>query len=420
VLRDATNPETWLQLGNAYRKAKPGEGGGKAFESYKKALEVKPDYAVADIRLAKLFESQKNWEFVLQYLNDAITRDPKFAPAYYELFYYYFFREKYPEAEEQLKKYVTVTDDVVQNDYLYAQLCFGHKDYDCAITKALTVATAMGAETKPKVFKLLAYSYFEKGDSINAKKYMDAYFGKERPEGLIAKDYELQAKILLKTGGSNEEVKNVFLKGAALDTVLTSKIDGLKAAAEIFKARGDSLSRITEGDIRVEIIKLKPTPSQRDYFDAGLAYYQGKDYKKSDSIFTFYTQKWPDEVFGWQMEFSIQRAIDTSMALGLAVPSGLKYLEVLEKDKDTAKNKKTIIGVAGYLAQYYANIAKDREKAIVYLEKLVALDPTNADFKKYLDDMKKPPKPQKSGPRPPVPNARPKAPDTGKNIALNK
>ena len=247
---------------------------------------------------------------------------------------------------------------------------------------------------------------------------MTAYFGKERPEGLIAKDYELQANILSKTGGSNEEVKNAYLKGASLDTVLTSKIDFLKAGAEFFKTKGDSLSRITEGDIRMEIIKLKPNPSQRDYFDAGLAYYQGKDYKKSDSIFTFYTQKWPEEVFGWQMEFSIQRAIDTSMALGLAVAPGLKYLEVLEKD--TAKNKKTIIGVAGYLAQYYANIAKDKEKAIVYLEKLVLLDPTNPDFKKYLEDMKKPaPKPPKSGPRP-KPNARPKAPAIVKNALAKK
>ena len=93
-----------------------------------------------------------------------------------------------------------------------------------------------------------------------------------------------------------------------------------------------------------------------------------------------YIEKWPDEVFGYQLEFSIQRALDTSMTLGLAVPVGIKYLEVLEKD--TAKNKKTIIGVAGYLAQYYANIAKDREKAIVYLEKMVMYDPANSDFKK--------------------------------------
>jgi Flp pilus assembly protein TadD len=405
VLRDANNPETYMQLGNAYRKAHPGEGGGKAFESYKKALEVRPDFAVVDVRLAKLFESQKNWEFVLQYLNDAITRDPKFAPAYYELFYYYFFREKYPEAEEQLKKYVTVTDDQVANDYLYAQLCYGHKDYDCAITKAVSVAAALGTETKPKVYKLLAYSYFAKGDSINAKKNIDSYFAKERPEGYISKDYELLANILAKTGGSNEDVKNAYLKGADIDTVLTSKIDFLKAGAEFFKTRGDSLSRITEGDIRQQIIKLKPNPSQRDYFDAGLAYYQGKDYIKSDSIFSYYTQKWPDEVFGWQMEFSIQRAKDTAMTLGLAVPPGIKYLEVLEKD--TAKNKKTIIGLSGYLAQYYANIAKDREKAIVYLEKMVMYDPTNADFKKYLDDMKKPAPVKKNGPNP-GPNVKPK------------
>ena len=209
-------PETYLQLGNAYRKARPGEGGGKAFETYKKALEVRPDFAVADIRLAKLFESQKNWELVLQYLNDAVTRDPKFAPAFYELFYYYFFREKYPEAEEQLKKYVAVTDDAVQNDYLYAQLCFGHKDFDCAITKASNVMNTTGTATKPKVYKLLSYSYYEKGDYANAQKFLNDYFAKEKPEQVISKDYELQAKIYSKTGSSNDQIVSTIVKGVAL------------------------------------------------------------------------------------------------------------------------------------------------------------------------------------------------------------
>ena len=34
------NAETFVQLGNAYRKAKPGEGGGDAYQSYNKALDV--------------------------------------------------------------------------------------------------------------------------------------------------------------------------------------------------------------------------------------------------------------------------------------------------------------------------------------------------------------------------------------------
>lgn len=87
------------------------------------------------------------------------------------------------------------------------------------------------------------------------------------------------------------------------------------------------------------------------------------------------------------MQFNIKRAMDTSMALGLAVQPAIKYLEVLEKD---TANKKTTLQVAGYLAQYYANIAKDKEKALVYLQKMLALDPTNPDIKKYVDDMKKP------------------------------
>jgi hypothetical protein len=75
------------------------------------------------------------------------------------------------------------------------------------------------------------------------------------------------------------------------------------------------------------------------------------------------------------------------MEKGLAVETGLKYLEVLEKD--TVKNKTSIISTAGYLAQYYANIAKDKEKALIYLEKMLALDPSNENIRKYRDDMKK-------------------------------
>jgi len=386
--RDKKNPELFLQLGNAYRKARPGEGGGQAYTNYKKALELDPNFAVASLRLAKLFESQKNWELVFQYLSDAIRQDPNFAPAYYELFYYYFYRQNYPEAENILKKYITCTDNQVENDYLYAQMCYGNKDFDCTISKANAVFTALGTQTKPKVFKLLAYAYFDKGDYANAKTFVDRYFNRENTEKIIPMDYKLKADVLSNIGGSSDVIYSTYIQGAEIDTVLTSKIDFLTKGADFFKKKGDSLSRNKEGDLRMAILKLKPDPSQRDIFDAGFAYYQGKNYVKSDSIFNFFTKKWPDEIFGWQMEFAIQSAIDTSMALGLAVPPGIKYLEILEKD--TAKNKQSIIGIASYLAQYYANILKDKEKAIVYLEKLVLLDPTNDTFKKYLDDMKKP------------------------------
>ncbi len=94
VSRDPKNLEALLQLGNAYRKADPGNGGSDAYIYYNKALAINPNYSIANLRLAKLFESQKNMDMVLKYLNEAVTRDPKFTIGYYELFYYYFYTRK--------------------------------------------------------------------------------------------------------------------------------------------------------------------------------------------------------------------------------------------------------------------------------------------------------------------------------------
>jgi len=71
----------------------------------------------------------------------------------------------------------------------------------------------------------------------------------------------------------------------------------------------------------------------------------------------------------------------------------MKYLEVLEKD--TLKYKTSIISTAGYLAQYYANVAKDKDKALFYLKKMLMMDPNNETIKKYIADMEKPVKPTK-------------------------
>jgi len=308
-------------------------------------------------------------------------------------------------------------------------MCYGNKDYNCTITKATNVVSAMGTSTKPKVYKLLAYAYLEKKDYANAKKYVDMYFGKEKPETIIALDYKLKADIISQIGGTPDEVFATYIQGATADTVLTSKIDFLKQGAEYFKAKGDSISRNKEGDLRVAIIKLKPNPGQRDVFDAGYAYFQGKNYAKSLEYFNTYSQKWPDETFGWQWIFNIQRTIDSTMEKGLAVEPAIKYLAVLEKD--TLKNKAAIISTAGYLAGYYNNIAKDKEKAIIYLEKMLALDPTNENIKNNLDLLKKAPAPKtgsnpkgsvvpKTSSQKPASNAKSKTTVTAKNTVSKK
>ncbi|HEX5652364.1 MAG TPA: tetratricopeptide repeat protein [Chitinophagaceae bacterium] len=403
IEKDQKSPDLYMQLGNAYRKAKPGEGGGDAYVNYNKALEVNPNFVVAYIRLAKLFEAQKNWELVLQNLNASVAKDPSFTLGYYELFYYNFFRQRFPEAEEFLKKYINskASENDIQDQYLYAQLCWAKKDYACATSKAESVTAAMGAATKPKVLKLLADAYLQKGDSINAKKYVDQYFAKEKPEDFIGFDYALKADIYSKFPGQEAVVFDSYLEGVKIDTVLDNKVEILKKGAEFFRKRNE---REKEGDLMVKLLEIKPKPSINDYFDAGRAYYFGKQYAKSRDLFTTFIQKYPDEVYGYEWVFNNSKVIDTLKKDSIAVPDALKLFDF--SAKDTTKFKRQYISAASYLAIYYANDAKDKDKAIEYLKKWQEADTANAEaIQKNIDIL------QKSGKSSPGPrgNSTPRA-----------
>jgi tetratricopeptide (TPR) repeat protein len=424
------NAEMYLLLGNAVRKARPGEGGGEAFQNYQEALRLSPGYSLANYRLARLFDSQKNWELVLQYLNECVQKDPRFTPAYYELFYYYFYRRDYVNAEKQLQLFIETKqpEKNIQDEFLYSQLCWARGDFNCAISKAEQVIAAMGAATRPRVYRLLADAFYQLGDTLakqqqtdaaaqafgNAKKYSDQFFA-HPGEGMDAEalyDFQLRADIIDKTGGTPGEIFQTYQQSTRVDTLVGLKVDLLKKGADRFKAKGDSLSRIIEGDLRALILTTKPNPSQRDLFDAGFAYYQGQSYSIADSLFGVYVVKYPEESFGYMMKYNIQRAIDPTMELGAAVPWAEKYLAILEKD--TVKNKKTIIGVAGYLAAYSANVLKDKDKALLYLRRMLTLDPTNAAIQQNINVLEKAaaPKPANAPKNDPAP-APSTAPKTG-------
>lgn len=404
--KEPKNTEILLQLGNAYRKAKPGEGGGDAYKTYKKALDVNPSFAVANLRLAKLFESQKNWELVLENLNEAIRRDANFAPAYYELFYYYFYRSQFPEAEAQLQKFISTTDADTQNEFLYAQLCWAKKDFDCAITKAEGVVTVSGEKVKPKVLKLLADAYFQKGDFTNAKKYIDRYFAREKKEDLIAFDFKLKADILSKTGGTDEEVLDTYVKGVEFDSVMTSKIDYLKQGAKFFKEAG---KRDKEAVLLEMITKVKPNPSINDYFEAMLARYFAKEHELSRATAEVMVQKFPEEIFGYEWMYNNSVAIITdtlrSDTARKAYQAATGINDILQlynfTAKDTAKYKKQYINSVRFLAAYYINDAGDKEKSLEFFRKWQEADVANAAaIQGYIDQIEKMPARKGTGTKP--------------------
>ncbi|HEX7905015.1 MAG TPA: tetratricopeptide repeat protein [Chitinophagaceae bacterium] len=391
VQREPNNPDIYVNLGNAYRKAKPGEGGGQAYTSYKKALELNPNFPLAYLRLAKLFEAQKNWELNLDNLNKAIAVDPKFSPAYYELFYYNFFRKKFDEAETYLKKYIDsrLPETYIDDQRMYAELCWGRKDFNCAISKAEGIVTSEGQYVKPKVLKLLADSYNEKGDSINAKKYIDWYFTKEKPEDMLnadhAFDHALKAEIYFKFPGQENVAFASVLDGVRIDTTVEGKVKILTDAAEKLKAKG---LRDKEAELLAKIIEVKPKPTINDYFYTTRSYYFAKMYDKSRAFALKMIENYPTEVFGYEWAFNNSSVVDTVKKDSIAVPDALKLYEFSQKD--TTKFKKQYIVSVRYLAGYYINDAKDKEKAIEFFQKWKEADVANAPtIQGYIDQIQK-------------------------------
>ena len=404
--RDDKNPDIYLNLGNAYRKARPGEGGGQAYQNYHKALSVSPNFARAYVRIAALFEAQKNWDLMLENLNKSVEVDPKFTKGYYELFYYYFYRNRLTEAEDYLKKYISskTPETDIQDEYMYAQLCYVKKDYQCTITKSQAVVANMGDKTKPKVYRLLAYANYDKGDYNEALKNSNIFFEKKNPDDFGAKDYKLRADILAKTGGAPDDILKTYMAGAAMDTVLADKIDLLNQGAKLFK---DMKMRDKELVLLEEVLRIKPKPTINDYFNATLAAYFSNQNTKSRDYALKMEELFPAEMYGYVWAFNNSMILDTVKKDSIAVPDALKLYEFTSKD--TAKYKKDYITAVRYLAGYYINDAQDKEKSLEFFQKWLEVDTANAvKIQEFIDQIKK------------QPPARPGNPPRGGSSATQK
>jgi tetratricopeptide (TPR) repeat protein len=401
--------DIYLNLGTALLKAKPGENGGVAFTAYQKAFEANPNFAVPYYRMAMLFKTQKNWELFEKYLNDAISRDPRFAPAYYELAYFKMGKLDLAAAEANARKFAEVADSDPQNEYLRASILYAQKNYDQAITVAKSIIDRLGDKTKARVYKLMAYGYLDKKDTAAAKPFIDQYFAKVKPEEVLALDYSLKANVYSGIPGQEAVVFASYTDGIKADTSLDNKMDLLKTGADFFAQRKQFDK---EAQLRQMLLEMKPNPNINDYFSTGLAYYRTRNYPdviKSYNIFKTVSEKFPDQQFGWEWMYNNAILIDTVKRDSIAVPAALKWLEFAQKD--TVKFNRQISATSYYLATYYQD--KDKEKAIQYLTIMMNAtkdEATKESIRKNIELLRRPPQQtrtqtQTTRPRPDTPPA---------------
>ena len=378
--KDDNNPSINILEGLAYRKL---SDASKAFLAYQQALKKDKNNVKAHYLLGKIFTAQKNQEVYLEHFMKAYKIDSTYAPVL-EALYDHYYNIDVRIARKYLEKFIANTDHTIQHDYRMTDMYYLTGDYDRAITGALKLIDTEKEKAQPRLYKLMAYSAMKSKDTLKALEYANQYFSKEQPVKLIAADFELKAILTEAQPGAEKGAIDYYSIAGEMDTLVANKIKYATAIIKLTK-KADMTSK--QAYWLGKLYQWKEKTNNIDLFNWGLAHYTAAEYLQSDSVFTLYTERYPEDIFGHYWRAQANAAIDTALAQGLAVPHYIKVTEIGEKDKE--KNKKMLLKAYAYLGGYEANIRKDYVQSLMWFEKFLELDDENADAKRYAETLRK-------------------------------
>jgi len=361
-----TNPDIFVTLGNAYRKK---HDGGQAVLAYRKA----GSYAPALFRTASIYESQRNWDAVVEYLNSTIAADAKFAPAYEKLYYYNLTEKRdFEKAKAFGQQYVSNSDPSVENDYILAQTEYVLKNYQNAINIANKIVQQTNNNPKSRVYRLLAYSNLELKDTAKACQFSDQFMAKATEDELLANDFILHANTC---GANNPAVVEADInKALGLDTVVSHQLLMLN---DLVKTARTGKQYGLEGRLMLKSHQLRGTQANpADFFYIGTRFYYANNFQTADTVFSNFVSAFPDSVDGYYWRALTRAQLDSNMAQGLAVPDFEKTIELGAASKERFKGQAA--QAAQMLALYYNNVKKDRAAAQAAVAKGLEFDPANA------------------------------------------
>lgn len=379
--RDKHNAAIYTAMGDAYRKLYNGSGAVRAYEA---AIQEDKNNVQAYYKIGKIYQTQNNVEVFSEYFNKAIAIDSSFGPVYYPLYYYYYYRDV-NKAREYLTRFIAHTDPDINNQYMLTDLYYVSQQYPAAIAEANKLIAQEGASVKPRIYKLLAYSYDGLKDYAHAETYLKNYFEKENDSNYVSRDFDLMARIA--DGKSQpEEAAAWYEKAFELEKDSTQKIEYVKKITAFYKGQKDYTH---QAEWMSKLYDLHANLTNVDLFNWGVAWYNAAQYEKADSVFGIYATKYPDQSFGYYWRARSNAAIDTAMETGIAIPHYENLIAVASKDTANANNKKWLIQAYGYVAAYKVNKEKEYEEALECYDKILALDPANNDAVRYKELLEK-------------------------------
>ena len=386
----------YIELGDAYRYL-GGENGGKAITSYDKALELDQNNAEAVMKQGLVNYNAKLLQDAVNDWTKATNMDPNYAPAYFELYQFYITPTKaqlsLENAAKYLEKYMAAVGDgagKLENEYNLAAISFYRKDYDAAINKAKGVLPQTTEANKGKFVRLLTDAYLQKGDTTTGKQVIEEYVKTAGESKLQANDYKLLSAVYQQhVSDSAQEALNDSLAGNYLEKYAladTAKdADKYRSVAENFKSMHD-FKRSAEwyGRLVNDFTDEQNTGKLQDMFFKGTMEIYAREYDAADSTWGAFATKYPsNEHIGIYWRGRANMAKDPEAKDGAAIPYFQKFFEIKGDEK---MKPAQLMFPYQYMMIYYYN-KDDQANMKIWMDKVLAIDPSNATVKAIQENM---------------------------------
>ena len=345
---DLTNADIYINKAVNYLKM-GGENGGEAVKAYQEAVTRDPKSALAYYKIGKVYQSQNNKELFEQNFDNAITADPT-CPLPYFAYYIYYANKDVNKAKEYLDKYVAYADRDPKTDYFVADYLFRAGKNDESLAKIQELEKSAGGNEIPRLSILSAYNYDRKGDSVQAKAYLEKFFANAPVDKIEPTDYELAVKVLTKFPGSEAQASTYLEKAIATDTSRINKLNYMQQGADMFAKAKNPAEQL---NWMKRMVELKGTTTEGDYYRISAAALSAKDYPQTMDWAKKYMAAYPDkpQPYTFYRKAAIASDPDTTSGKGVELLQYIDSIYSLNKDK----YKKELFLNEYYTILYYIN-----------------------------------------------------------------
>ena len=375
------SPNLFINLGINYLKV-GGENGGEAVTAFQEAINRDPKNAFPYYRIGRVYQTQNNKESFDEYYSKAIAADATFPPVYFALYSYYADINT-ENAKVNLDLFLKYADKDPSLDIFNADYLFRAGQYDASLEKAKALETSIGIPALPRLGVLLAYNYDRKGDSIQAKNYIENFISKSPADKILASDYELAVKIISRFSGNQVALASLLEKAIAADTSKANKLKYYKLGYEMFEK-----ANMYTDELKwyANYSALRGVKDEVYYYKTASIAVNAKDGATGKAISMEYITAFPDKPNGYSFNVKSAKLLDTANNLGVLFEAATLQNQFLSKD--IAKNKQAMVNNFYTMMGYY-NETKAYEQAIAMCDKVLELIPGEAQTLKIKESLTK-------------------------------